>query len=178
MTHGYARRFWLKMKALTFAVGAKQALALLAVVVIAVVQVKYGVANNGPKRFVIIAAPYLRLLIVYFLILAWQAAKALDKELSAELETAISRSSEVFADLILAWLNEAVETKARFTLEQVAKQTGLPESSVLQGLTLLANKYGVVRETLLSRAWEYSATGPAAQLKSRYRLKQKPAATV
>jgi len=176
--HGYARRFWRKMKALTLAVGAKQAVALVAAVAIAAIQVKYGVTKNGATQFVIIAVPYLGLLIVYFLILAWQAAKALDKELSAELETVISRSSEVFADLILAWLNEAGETKARFTLERVAKQTGLPESSVLQGLTLLGNKYGVVRETLLSRAWEYSATGAAVQLKSRYRLRQDPAATV
>jgi len=155
-----------------FAFGTKQALALLATAAIAAVQVNYGVAKNGATRVVITAIPYVGLLIVYFLILAWQAAKVLDKELSAELESAISRSSEVFAELILAWLNEAVGTKTRFTLEHVAKQTGLPESSVLQGLTLLGNKYGVVRETLLSQAWEYSATGPAGQLKSRYMLKQ------
>ena len=160
------------MKALTFAFGAKQALALLAMAAVLAAQVHYGVAKTGTAKFLVIAVPYLGLLIVYFLIQAWQAAKALDKELSAELESALSRSSEVFAELILAWLNEAAETKSRFTVEQVAKQTGLPESSALQGLTLLGNKYGIVRETLLSRAWEYSAVGPAIQLKSRYRVKQ------
>lgn len=172
MTPSYGRRFWRKMKALTFAFGAKQALALLVIAAVLLAQVHYGVAKNEARKFLIIAVPYLGLLIVYFLIQAWEAAKMLDKELSAELDRALSRSSEVFAELILAWLNEGVETKARFTLEHVAKQTGLTESSALQGLTLLGNKYGIVRETLLSRAWEYSAVGPAVQLKSRYRVKQ------
>lgn len=169
MTPSYARRFWRKMKALTFAFGVRQAAALLTVAVIAAVQVRYGQAKA--TKLLLIAFPYLGLLIVYFLAQAWQAAKALDKELSEEVENVVSRSSEVFAELILAWLNEGAETKARFTLEQVAKQTGLPELSVLQGLTLLGNKYGVVRETLLSRAWEYSAVGQAVRLQSRYRLK-------
>ena len=165
------------MKALTVAFGAKQALALVAAAVIVATQLNYGIAKSGTTKFLIIAAPYLALLIIYFLLVAWQAAKALDKELSAELESVISRSSEVFAELILGWLSEAVETQSRFTLEHVAKQTGLPESSALQGLTLLGNKYGVVRETLLSGAWEYSAVGPAVRLKSRYRLKQDSAAS-
>ena len=173
MTPSYGRRFWRKMKALTFAFGAKQALALLVIAAVLLAQVHYGVGKSeATKKFLIIAVPYLGLLIVYFLIQAWEAAKMLDKELSAELDSALSRSSEVFAELILAWLNEGAETKARFTLEHVAKQTGLAESSALQGLTLLGNKYGIVRETLLSRAWEYSAVGPAVQLKSRYKVKQ------
>ena len=171
MTLTYARRFWRKMKALTFAFGVKQAAGLLTVAVIAAVQVHYGVVRGGATKLPLIAVPYLGLLTVYFLAQAWQAAKALDKELSEEVESVVSRSSEVFAELILAWLTDGAETKARFTLEQVAKQTGLPEPSVLQGLTLLGNKYGVVRETLLSRAWEYSAIGPAVRLQSRYRLK-------
>ena len=171
MTPTYARRFWTKMKALTFAFGVKQAAALLTIAITAAVQVHYGARKSGATKALLIAVPYLGLLIVFFLAQAWHAAKALDQELSAELEAAVSRSSEVFAELILAWLNEGAETKARFTLEQVAKQTGLPEASVLQGLRLLGNKYGVVRETLLSRAWEYSAVGPAVRLQSRYRLK-------
>jgi hypothetical protein len=171
MTSAYARKFWRKMKALTFAFGVKQAAALLTVPVVAAIQVHYGVAKKGATEFVLIALPYLGLLIFYLLAQAWQAAKALDKELSAELESAVFRSSEVFAELILAWLNEGLGTKTRFTVEDVAKQTVLPESSALQGLTLLENKYGIVRETLLSRAWEYSAVGPALRLRSRYKLK-------
>lgn len=160
------------MKASTFAFGANQIAALLAISVIGAVQVRYAVAGSGATRFVTIAVPYLGLLIIYLLAQGWQAAKALDKELSVELECVVCRSSEVFAELILVWLNEGAKTKTRFTLEHVAKQTGLAESSALQGLTLLGNKYGVVRETLLSRAWEYSAIGPAVGLQSRYRLKQ------
>ena len=177
MTSSYVRRFWRKMKALTFAFRAKQVLALLATAVIVAVQLDHSLPKNGVTRFVFIALPYLGLIMVFFVILAWQAATALDKELSAELETVISRSSEVFAELILAWLNESVEAKARFTLEHVAKRTGLSESSALQGLMLLGNKYGIVRETLLSRAWEYSAVGPAVRLKSRYRLEPDPGAS-
>lgn len=170
MTCAYARKFWRKMKALTFAFGVKQAAALLTVAVIAAVQVHYGIAKGGATKLLLIAFPYLGLLMIYFLVQAWQAAKALDQELSTELESVVRRSSEVFAELILAWLNEGLDTKTKFTLEQVAKQTGLRESSALQGLTLLENKYGIVRETLLSRAWEYSAVGPAVRLRSRYRL--------
>src|SRR5690242_4766074 len=156
----YARKFWRKMKALTFSFGPKQALALLAAAGLVAVQVHYGLAKNSAARFLIIAAPYFALLIAYFSVLVWQTAKTLDRELSAELEAAISQSSEVFAELILAWLDERLELKTRFTLEQVAKETGLAESSALQGLMLLGNKYGIVRETLLSRFWEYSAVGP------------------
>lgn len=170
MTCAYARKFWRKMKALTLAFGGKQAAALLTVAVIAAVQVHYGIAKGGATKLLLIAFPYLGLLMIYFLVQAWQAAKALDQELSTELESVVFRSSEVFAELILAWLNEGLDTKTKFTLEQVAKQTGLRESSALQGLTLLENKYGIVRETLLSRAWEYSAVGPAVRLRSRYRL--------
>lgn len=171
MPTNYARRFWRKMKAVTFAFGPKQALVLVAAATIVAVQVDYGVSKSGATRVLIIATPYLGLLIVYSLVLAWQAAKELDKDLLAELDTVIARSSEVFAELILAWLNEEVEVKTRFTLEHAAKKTGLSESSALQGLTLLGNKYGVVRETLLSGAWEYSPMGPAVRLKSPYRLK-------
>lgn len=160
------------MKASTFAFGVKQAATLLAIAVITAVQLHYGVAKGGATKLLVIAFPYLGLLILYSLVQAWQAAKALDKELSAELENVVFRSSEVFAELIVAWLNERLETKTRFTLEQVAKETGLPQSSAFEGLTLLENKYGIVRETLLSRAWEYSAVGPAIRLRSRYRLKQ------
>jgi hypothetical protein len=81
----------------------------------------------------------------------------------------MSQSSQIYADFVLAWLNEAVDRKGRFTLKQVAEDTGLSEQNALQGLTLLANKYGVVRETLLSGAWEYSAVGPALHLKSRFK---------
>jgi hypothetical protein len=172
MSPSYGKRFWRKMKALTFAFGTKQALALVAIAGIVAVQAARGIARNGVATFLFIAAPYLGVVTVYLLVLGWQSAKALDKELSAELENATARSSEVFAELILAWLNEAGEANARFTLEHVATQTGLAESSALQGLTLLGNKYGVVRETLLSRAWEYSAVSQQIQLKSRYRLKQ------
>ena len=170
MTHGYSRRFWQKMKVSTFSFRGKQVIALLAAGAVLALQVHYRVSKNGTRAYVIIAAPYVALLMGYFLIQAWQAAKALDKELTLELEKAISQSSEIFAELILAWLMETVTTNARFTLEHVAKETGLPEPSALQGLTLLGNKYGAVRETLLSGAWEYSATGPAVRLKSRYRL--------
>lgn len=176
MTHAYARRFWQKMKVSAFSFGTKQVLALLAAGAVLALQVHYRVSKNGTRAFVIIAAPYVGLLIGYFLGQAWQAAKALDTELTLELEKAISQSSEIFAELILAWLKETVTTKARFTLEHVAKETGLPEPSALQGLTLLGNKYGAVRETLLTGAWEYSATGPADRLKSRYRLTKRSGA--
>ena len=146
---------------------------MLAAGAVLALQVHYHVSKNGARAFGIIAAPYVGLLIGYFLVQAWQAAKALDRDLTLELEKAISQSSEIFAELILAWLKETIATKARFTLEHVAKETGLPEPSALQGLTLLANKYGVVRETLLSGAWEYSATGPAVMLKSRYSLSKR-----
>jgi hypothetical protein len=171
MTSTYASKFWRKMKALTFACGVKQAAALLMVAGIASAQVHYGVGKGGATKPLLIAVPYLGMLIIYFLAQAWQAAKALDNELSAELERAVFRSTELFAELILAWLNEGLGTKTRFTVEDVAKETGLPESSALQGLTLLGNKYGIVRETLLSQAWEYCPGGPAGRLRSRYKLK-------
>ena len=155
---------------LTFSFGTKQVVALLAAGAVLALQVHSRVPKNETRAFVIIAAPYVGLLIGYFLIQTWQVAKALDNELTAELKRAISQSSEIFAELILAWLKETVTTKARFTLEHVARETGLPEPNALQGLTLLGNKYGVVRETLLSGAWEYSASGPAVRLKTRYEL--------
>jgi uncharacterized membrane protein len=159
------------MKRFCFVFGAKQVLVLLGAVVIALLQVYYGTRTIGASRLAIVAVPYLGLLIVYFLMLAWQSAKALDQEVSSELETVLSRSSEVFADLVLAWLTEAVDPRARFTLEEVSEETGLSEFCALQGLMLLGNKYGVVRETLLYQAWEYSANGPV-RLKSRFRLKE------
>lgn len=169
MSGTYTRRFWRKMKALTFAFGIRQVLALLALVLILALQVHYGFAKSGAMKFVIIAAPYLGLLVIYFLFQAWHVAKALDSELMAEMEAVMSQSSQIYADFVLAWLNEAVDRKGRFTLKQVAEDTGLSEQNALQGLTLLANKYGVVRETLLSGAWEYSAVGPALHLKSRFK---------
>ena len=169
MTDTYSRRFWRKMKAVSFAFGTRQALVLLAVIAVFAVQFHYGTASNGVKRVVIIAAPYVLLLLVYFLIQAWHVAKLLDNDLMAELEAVTSQSGEIYADLILAWLNESLERKGRFTSKQVAEETGLSEQNALQGLTLLGNKYGVVRETLLSGAWEYSAVGPALRLKSRFK---------
>lgn len=170
MTHAYARRFWQKMKVLTFSLGTKPVLVLLAAGIVLALQIHYRFPKNGTRAFLIIAAPYVGLLIGYFLIQAWQAAKALDFELTVELEKAIAQSSEIFAELILGWLKETVTAKARFTLQDVAKETGLTEPNALQGLTLLGNKYGAVRETLLSGAWEYSTSGPTLNLTSRYRL--------
>ena len=157
------------MKAVTLAFGIRQALALLALIAILALQVHYGFAKSGAMKFIIIAAPYLGLLVIYLLFQAWHVAKQLDSELMAEMESVILQSSEIYADLILAWLNEALERKGRITVKQVTEDTGLSEQNALQGLTLLANKYGVVRETLLSGAWEYSAVGPALRLKSRFK---------
>ena len=53
---GYARRFWRTMKALTLAVGAKQAVALVAAVAIAAIQVKMlrdGMERSGEFGFVL-----------------------------------------------------------------------------------------------------------------------------
>ena len=61
MTPTYARRFWRKMKALTFAFGVKQAAALLTVAVSAAVQVGYGAGKGGATKPLLIAVPYLGL---------------------------------------------------------------------------------------------------------------------
>jgi predicted DNA-binding transcriptional regulator len=156
------------MKASTFSFGAPQIFAVVAVAIIIVVQVNVRPASTGWVKYAILGAPYAGLLVLYFLLQSWRAAKALDHQLRTALEDAILQADEVYADVILAWLRES-STTGKITVKEVARELDIPESMAQQGLTLLANKYGAVRETLMSGAWQYSGTGPALQLTPRFK---------